>query len=253
MSKFVDKLRLLSRGSILPMGFRTAANKPKNPAMLLIAGLTQATAKAVVDSGADAGLVSGRDIKVGSLKSLVREMGDVPLGVFVEGMSREEMSQFAGSGCDFAVLDIKAPAAMLKMEGVGKLIAVKPSLEEGLVEAIGDLELPIDGVLITAEVESFVSIERLLICQHFVELVDKPLLLTLPSVITGDELRSLQEAGVDGVVVSAERSVESLVELRKMIDDLPRAVKRRRGRPSVVLPRSSGAGGEVEEEEEEEI
>ena len=38
-----------------------------------------------------------------------------------------------------------------------------------------------------------------------------------------------------------------------MIDDLPRAVKRRRGRPSVVLPRSSGAGGEVEEEEEEEI
>jgi len=94
-------------------------------------------------------------------------------------------------------------------------------------------------------------VEQVLICQHFSELLDKPLVVTLPSIITSAELSNLWKAGVDGIVVPPEQSIESLVKLREMIDNLPKEARRGPGKVlDVALPHYER---DIAIEEEEEI
>jgi hypothetical protein len=127
---------------------------------------------------------------------------------------------------------------------------IEPSLAQGLVRAINGLN--IDGVFINRGEEPFITVQHLLICQRFSELLDKPLVITAPSLVTSAELGNLYEAGIDGVVAPPGQPPEALTELRKMIDNLPRGAKRHRGKVDVALPHYSGDVA-IEEEEEEEI
>jgi hypothetical protein len=95
-----------------------------------------------------------------------------------------------------------------------------------------------------------VTVEHLLVCRRFVELLEKPVIMTLPSLATKEELKSLWQAGVDGVVAPLTQSVE---ELKKMIGDLPRGARGRRARAGVVLPHYGGGVVEEEDEQEEEV
>jgi hypothetical protein len=255
MSKFVDKLQSLSKSSTTPIGFHSSVPELKSPAMLLIAGLsgTQVKeAKIVADVNADAGLILSEGPSAKVVKQMVEAVGNVPLGVFVKGMSEEGINELASVGCDFVVFDIRIPAAVLHKEGVGKFLMIEPSLDQGLVRAINNLE--VDGVFISSrEGDSFVAVEHLLVCRRFVELLEKPVMITLPSLVTKAELTSLQQAGVDGVVAPSTQSVEALAELKKMIGDLPRRARGKRAKAGVVLPHYGGSVAEEEDEEQEEI
>jgi hypothetical protein len=255
MSKFVDKLQSLSKSSTVPIGFHPPVSELKSPAMLLIAGLsgTQVKeAKIVADVNADAGLILSEDPSARIVKQFVETVSDVPLGVFVKGMSEEKMNELASLGCDFLVFDIKAAAAVLYKEEVGKFLMIEPSLDQGFVRAINSLE--VDGVFISSRTEdSFVAVEHLLVCQRFVELLEKPVIIALPSLVTKAELTSLWQAGVDGVVAASTQSVEALTELKKMIDDLPRGARGRRAKADVKLPQYGGVVAGEEDEEQEEI
>jgi hypothetical protein len=251
MSKFVDKLQNISKPSA-PIGFHPATSKSKGTPMLLIAGLSGVGDwEAVVDSSeVNAGLLLAQDFKIESVKGIIKTIGAIPLGVFMKDMSKEEIAELAGSGCDFVVFDVKTSVASLQGEAIGKFLVVEPSLDQGLVRAINNLD--VDGVLINKGEESFISIEHLLICQRFSELLDKPLLAVLPSMVTDAELVSLWQAGVKGIVVPPALSVEAFAELRKVIDNLPRESKRLRSKVNVVLPHYGSMAAEEEEEEEEE-
>lgn len=181
---------------------------------------------------------------------MVEAAGDVPLGVFVKDVSEEKVNELMGLGCDFIVFDVKTSAVVATGERIGKFLMVEPSLEQGLVRAINSLDM--DGVFINRGKESFITIEHLLICQRFCELLGKPLVVTLPSLVTSAELSNLWQIGIDGIVIPSAQPKEEVTELRKMIDNLPKEAKRRRGKIGVILPR---LGGDVvgEEEEEEEI
>jgi len=256
MSKFVDKLQSLSKSSTTPIGFHPAVSELKSPAMLLIAGLsgTQVKeAKIVADVSADAGLILSEGTSAKVAKQMVEAVGDVPLGVFVKGMSEEKINELASAGCDFVVFDIRIPAAVLHKEGVGKFLMIEPSLDQGLVRAINSLD--VDGVLISSRGgDSFVAVEHLLVCRRFVELLEKPVIMALPSLVTKTVLTSLWQVGVDGVVAPSTQSVEALAELKKMISDLPRGARGRRAKAGVILPHyGEGVAGEEDEEEEEEI
>jgi len=253
VSKFVDKLQSLSKSSASPIGFRPSAEL-KSPSLLLVAGLSGTKveeAKLVSDIGADAGLIFNE-----SSSSIVREMnetlGDVPLGAVVKDISGEKINELVGSGCDFLVFDIKIAAAVLHNEGIGKILMIEPSLDQGFVRAINSLE--VDGVIINNEGrDSFVAVEHLLICRRFVEILEKPVMITLPSLVTSAELGNLWQAGVDGIVVPPAQSLESLAELKKMIEGLPRGTRGRRGKVGVMLPHYGGGVATEEDEEQEEI
>jgi hypothetical protein len=255
MSKFVDKLQSLSKSSTTPIGFHPSVSELKKPAMLLIAGLsgTQVMeAKIVADVNADAGLILDEGPSARIVKQMVEAVGDIPLGVFVKGMSEEKINELASLGGDFLVFDIRIPAAVLRKEEVGKFLMIEPSLDQGFVRAINSLK--VDGVFINGrDGDSFVAVEHLLVCQRFVELLEKPVIMALPSLVTKAELTSLWQAGVDGVVVPPTQSVEALTELKKMIGDLPRGARGRRAKADVKLPQYGGVVAGEEDEEQEEI
>jgi hypothetical protein len=255
MSKLVDKLQSLARSSTMPIGFHSSVSQPKSPAMLLIVGLsgTQVKeAKTVADVNADAGLILNEDPSAKTVRQMLEAVGNFPLGVFVKGMGEEKINELASSGCDFAVFDIKAAAAVLQKDKVGKFLMIDPSLDQGFVKAINSLE--VDGVFIGTGVgDPFVAVKHLLVCQRFVELLDKPVIMSLPSLVTKAELTGLWQAGVDGVVTPPSQSVETLAELKKMIRDLPRRARGRRTKAGVILPHYGEGVAEEDEEQEEEI
>ena len=255
MSKFVDKLQSLSKSSASPIGFHPSAES-KSSVLLLIAGLSGAKvkeAKVVADVDADAGLILNGSSSAKIVGQMIEAAGEVPLGVFVKDVSEERINELVGLGCDFVVFDVKAAAAVLHKEGVGKILMIEPSLDQGFVRAINSLD--VDGVLISNEGEaSVVAVEHLLICRRFVELLEKPVMITLPSLVTRAELGNLWQAGVDGVVVPPAQSVGALAELKKMIEGLPRGTRGRRGKVGVMLPHYGGdVATEEDEEQEEEI
>jgi len=255
MSKFVGKLQSLSKSSTTPIGFHPSISKLKSPAMLLIAGLsgTQVKeAKIVADVNTDAGLILSEGISAKIVKQMVEAMGDVPLGVFVKGMSEEKINELVSLGCDFVVFDIRIPAAVLHKDKVGKFLMIEPSLDQGFARAINSLK--VDGVFISIrDGDSFVAVEHLLVCRRFVELLEKPVIMSLPTLVTKAELTSLWQAGVDGIVAPSTQSVETLTELKKMIGDLPRGGRGRRAKADVKLPHYGGLVAGEEDEEQEEI
>lgn len=255
MSRFADKLQSLSKTSTTPIGFHPSVSESKSPAMLLIVGLSGTQikeAKTVVDVNADAGLILSEDPGERVAKQMVEALGDVPLGVVVKSMDEGKMNELDGVGCDFVVFDIKIPAAILHKRKTGKFLTIEPSLDQGLVRAINSLE--VDGVFISGRSgDSFVAIEHLLVFRRFVELLEKPVIVTLPSLVTKAELTSLWQAGIDGVVTSSTQSAVALGELKKMMADLPRGARGRRAKMGVVLPHQGGLMAEDEDEEQEDV
>jgi hypothetical protein len=253
MSKFVAKLQSLSKSSTTPIGFHPSVSESKSPTMLLIVGLSGTQVKeAKIVADADAGLILSESPSARLVKQFVEAVSDVPLGIFVKGMNEEKINELASLGCDFVVFDIKTAVEVLHKEKIGKFLMIEPSLDQGFVRAINSLE--VDGVFINSGGEdSFVAVEHLLVCRRFVELLEKPVIMALPSLVTKAELTSLWQAGVDGVVAPPAQSVETLAELKKMIGSLPRGARGRRAKADVMLPQYGGLVAEEEDEEQEEI
>jgi hypothetical protein len=255
MSKFVDKLQSLYKSSTTPIGFHPSVSELKSTAMLLIAGLSGTKvneAKIVADVNTDAGLIFNEVPNARIVRQMVEAVGDIPLGVFVKGMSEEKVDELVSLGCDFVVFDVGIPAAVVQKEEVGKFLMIEPSLDQGFVRAINSLD--VDGVFISSRGEdSFIAVEHLLVCRRFVEILEKPVIMALPSLVTKAELTSLWQVGIDGVVAPSKQSIETLAELEKMIGDLPGRARGRRTKAGVKLPRYSGFVAEEEDEEQEEI
>ena len=254
MSKFVDKLQYLSKSSAPSIGFHPAASESKSSAMLLIAELSRVDvkeAKVIANNKADAGLIPGQSFNIENVRQMAKVMGDIPLGIFVKDISKERVDKLVGSGCDFVVFDVKMPLVELCRQEVGKFLMIEPSLDQGLIRAINRLD--IDGVFIDRGEESLVTVERLLIYHRFSELLDKPLVAALPSLVTRAELSNLWQAGIDGIVIPPAQTEDMFAELRRMIENLPKEAKRRRGKAGVILPYYGGDVDVESDEEEEEI
>ena len=254
MSKFADKLQSLSKSSTAPIGFHAAVSEVRNPAMLLVVRLSGTQVKGariVAEVNADAGLIVSEGISANTIGQVIEAVGNVPLGVFVRGMSQKEVDELVSLGCDFVVFDIKGAAGILSKKEVGKFLMIEPSLDQRLVRATNSFE--VDGVFISSGGDSVMAVEHLLVCRRFVELLEKPVIMTLPSLATKEELTGLWQAGVDGVVAPSTQSAEALAGLKRIIGDLPRGARGRRGRAGVVLPHYGGGVVEEEDEQEEEV
>jgi len=255
MSTLVDKLQSLSRVTAGPLGFHPSSSETKESAMLLIAGLAGADVgktEALAEAGVDAALILNRSVDIRVIEQMVKAMSGVPLGVLLPDANKEELAEIVNTGCDFIVFDMTTPIAVLEGGKVGKLLMVEPSLNQNLVRTINDID--IDGMLINKGEGSVITVEHLLVCQRFSELLNKPLVMNLPALVTSTEFVSLWKAGIDGVVTPPTQSAKELIELRRMMRALPKEAKRRRSKLDVVLPRYGGdLAAEEEEEEEEEI
>jgi len=254
MSKFTDRLHNITRVSVPGIGFRKSALGSKEPPLLVVADITQAGSKKVKDitsSGIDAAIIKSADVTVDSFKSLVTAIGDIPLGLVLESSTRSKISAFVDAGCDFIVFDVGTTVEAVDVAGVGKILRVDPSIAPHLVRAINGLTLPIDAVLLAGDIIS-ITFERLLLCQLFADLLNKPLLLAVGPSLTGGELNNLCGVGITGLVLSAELPGKDYAEMRKAINDLPESIKRKT-KVEAIIPQLGGrAAVDTEEADEDE-
>ena len=259
MSKFIDKLSLVSQAGLQPMGFRAAQGVPQKPRMLLVATLAQVDVGHLADgvAGADAGLlqIPKPSSGVKTLKQVCQAVPDIPWGGWLKEISRGGVGQMVEAGGDFVVFPAaSASLEILQDEKLGKILEVEPSLEPGLLKAVDDL--PVDAVLVAGEQgkDHFITWHHLMLFRRCANLLTKPLLVSVPSDVAAGELQALWEAGVGGVVVEAgiEPPAEKLTKLRQMIDKLtlPSPGKRRKAEPLVPYIREETVVASEEEEEE---
>ncbi len=257
MNRFIDKLKQVSQVTPQPIGFKVAQPISK-PRMMLIASLPQADVDNLADyvSGADAGLlpIAKLTSEAKKLKAIAQVAPGILWGGLLKGSGQGGIRQLVRVGCDFVVFPANTSLKILEGEEVGKVLAVVPSLDEGLLRSVD--ELPTDAVLITSQEdrEHFLTWHHLMSFKRFSDLLAKPLLVSVPPSVTADELQAIWEVGVDGVVVDVEvgQPVGRLKELRQMIDSLALPSKRKRAKTVALLPGIRGEASPVTEEEEEE-
>jgi hypothetical protein len=249
MSEFKDKLKNLSKSPVLPMGFHTSIEVPGGRPALLIVGFSlpdEAAAAALSSSDVDAGLVMSSDVAYSKIRAQYKGV-KVPLGVLLKDIGESEAREIADSGYDFSVLSTHMPLAILHRKEAGRFLMVDDSLPERYVQAINDLE--VDGVFLNCANGASFTVETLLCCQYFREVLDKPLMLILPSLCDREVFRSLCLIGVSGIVVPATASDEVLADFRRVMDESSREVKRSRTSTGIALPYYVGNVADEEEED----
>jgi len=250
MSKFAEKLQHVYRGVVSSMGFRRAGEE-EIPQMMIVARLSNAGIKAAkTAAGADAVIINGKGLSAEDIKQLAGVLGEVPLGVVIEDSDSTSVDEVVEAGCDFVVFDIKTSLETVNKEGPGKILKIDSTMDLGMIRAINGLPLSIDGVFIAGE-DSAITIERLLICRRFADLLDKPLLLNASTSVTSGELSSLCEAGVKGIVISSSITMKAIAELKKAVSCMPKPT-RRKTKVAPILPRLSPEPEAMADEEEEE-
>ncbi len=249
MSRFLDKLERIWAGKAQPIGFGTQAAKAKSPAMAIVTRLSPGEPDMAAPSGeegADALLVSIDDLERGAetLSRVSQVAGDIPLGVSVKAVTKDDVEQLIELGCDFLLFNAnEVPAAILSETRIGKVMEVDPSLSDSLARTIA--RLPIDAVFFSAEQQPL-SVRQLMDCARLASLVGKPSLLALPAALRSEDIEGLWQAGVRGLVLTLEQ--QSLSQVKEMIQALPPTKKRAEKGMDVLLP-----AVEWPSEEEQEI
>ncbi len=245
MSKLVKKLRQIKESADQPLGFKRTSILPSQQ-MLLIVALPQRDSVAwLAKAEVDAISIHSQDLEQGvqTLRQVANSVGDIPCGLWPETMTEEGMKQLREAGGDFLIFEAsKAAAILLQEEELGKVLKVDLPQDEGLMSALN--QLPIEVVLLEVKREGEVlTISDLIYCQWLAGLVDKPLLVATQQEMTDKEIRSLWEAGVDGVVVEIKEKQlqERLTRLSQAIKALPPRRKRRGERRAMLTRLEPGA------------
>lgn len=257
MSQLIEKLNRVSQTVPQPMGFKTVKTTSSKPKMVLVASLSQANLNNLADymSGADGGLLtvstaSGAE----DLQAASQAAPGIPWGTRLEDGSQATIDKIVKAGGDFIVFAAASSLSDIPQNNtVGKILEVEVSLSDGLLRAVDSL--PVDAVLTAIEPEAGYSLtwHHLMSIQRFTAFLTKPLLVSVPSSISANEINALWEAGVDGILVTmtGEQPTGRTGELRQIIDKLPTPSHRKRGRVEPLLPRIAPQRDDIAEEEEE--
>lgn len=260
MSTFIDKLNRLSQEATRSIGFRVREpTSPTTPRLQLVISVTESSVSTLAENiaGADAGLlrISSKS-PAKTLQKVSQTMPDIPWGGWLPGSGLEAIKQVTQAGWDFVVFPaINTPLVIPQDNAVGKILEVEASLGEGLLRAVN--KLPVDAVLVAGEPAEGHSLtwQHLMLFRRLADLLTKPLLVTIPSGVTGAELQALWEAGVNAVVieVTAGQPQDRVKELCQIIDKLILPSPRRRERLEPrLLPVAQEPSLETAEEEEDE-
>lgn len=238
MSKLIKKLHQVSESAIPPMGFKLSSASTVRK-MLIIASVAQIKTKtATQPSGleVDAMLIQSQSIKeeIKNLTRMAGKLGDTPLGIWFESMAEIDVEELNGTGIDFLVFTAsQAPAAILQAD-IGKVMKIDLNIDDNLINTID--QLPIDAVLIDfRENKGSLDIIQLMNCHRLAGLTSKPILVATQQELAKQDIKSLWEAGVNGVIVEVkEENRQSLDNLSRVIKDLP-PVTRKPKKRSVTI------------------
>lgn len=239
MSRLASKLKQMTGEAAPAMGFRSASRQCEARKMLLIWNGASGSVPAGVD--AVVAKVAGAE-EVARLSGIA---GKLPWGI-VAVESKITPEQARSAGCDFVIVEPDAPVSWLAEKDIAKFVLVLGELEK--LSAIRGLErLEIEGVAFGRSDGDYISLQNVMVCYTLTAL-RKPLLAFVSGTVNAFELKSLWDAGVDGIIVGGDGA--RIRAVKKLIDELPDRSKRKTDRVSALVPRVS-VEPEVEGEEED--
>ena len=256
MSKLIDKLNSIYKISVPAIGFRRPKEVVEASPMVLVSSLSKVEikkAKTSGNNGIDAAIIGSKDIDIKNLTEIAAPES-LPLGLMLDDNVDQTVSnELAGSSLDFVVFGLNTAIELVNKENIGKILKIDTTLAPGLVRAVNELDSLVDAVLVNSDTLA-VTYERLLNCQLFSNLINKPLLINVDAALTVTELTNLQSAGIKGLILPEGTQSKVFTELRKKINNLPKASKVK-SKAGVLLPRISQQPEttveKVEEDEDE--
>jgi len=261
MSKLIEKLERISEGRGQPLGFGAAANRVKALPLAVIAILPQGDARAAVAAAAaakvDAVLVTGAVPKEADAitSKVTAEMPDIPWGVSLESVTREDMERLAGAGCDFVAFSAAgSQAAALNMEEPGKMLKIDHTLDENLARTISRLQ--VDAVFLesSGNGENGLTVEQLMVYEWLVGVSGKHPVAAMPPGMPLEDIATLWGLGVAALAVdlTVGDPAERLSRIREALEKLPARRRRPKTRFAASLPVSGAAPSSAPPDEEEE-
>jgi hypothetical protein len=242
------------------MGFHTARADREQPKMLLIARVKPDNAGKIADYVAEVDGVwlhsAKTHLTAKAIQTVVESIPDIPCGISLEDAAAGNTRALKKAGCDFLVFTDTSPVDTMPEEedDIGTVLEVKPTLEDSMIRVINNL--PVDAVLVTAgnKASATLTWHDLMSLQRLGLLLTKPLLVQVSPGISSSELRAIQEADVDGIVIEADPAKPDYFKgMRKTISELPPRTTKKHGKSEALLPfTGSPQPTAVPDEEEEE-
>jgi hypothetical protein len=260
MSKLLDKLEMISEGRGQPIGFGAAVSREKRAPMLVVAALPPGNARlaaAAEDGGANAVLVMADSKGEQASRPVAAPKTGVPWGASLNPATVQAVRDLIEAKCDFVVLSPEgAQAAVLREDGIGKILQVDPSLDDNLIRAINRLD--VDAVLLAPpQGETFpLTVQQVMALERLAAAAGKYILAAMPPEMPVEDVETLWGLGAGALVVdlAVDSPEERLAEVMQAIEKLPARRKRPGSRMNASLPLSrawSEQGAPDEEEEEE--
>ena len=256
MSKFLDRMEQIGRGTQAPLGFGVARPE-KIPGMALVGLITSnysTGVSAVAELAPDAALVAGGPGPA-SVSELAEPLGSaLPWGVRATSMTPEEVQAYQESGCDLLAFPLEGtPVSAVASDEIARILCVDPGIEERELRAI--MALPVDMLLLSmsghsgpwtlSELAAVGSVSR--------RAGEKYILVEVSQPPDGKELEVLRDIGVHGLVVDVGHvTSDALAGLKKRLLEMPRQRPGRKGRRNAIVPSSAFLSVEVPGREEEE-
>jgi hypothetical protein len=189
-----------------------------------------------------------------TLAKMNRAKAEVPWGVFLEKVSREDVGQLIELGCDFVVFDpARTPAAVLMEEKIGKVLRIDASLPESLAKAINRLQ--VDAVLLNpaGEEGTAFTVHQLMVLERLTGNTGKYVLMTMPPGLSASDIEILWGLGARGVVVdmTLEQPEQRLSQVKEAIQQLPTTRKKSKEKFRATLPASIAPSEKAAPEEDE--
>ena len=242
MSKFIERLQQVFQPLPQSMGFQAAKKEQMRPKMQLVVNIT-------------GGKLESPPKELNEADALVLPFSKAGVDKMIWGRwlskgDAEEVEKSIKSGADFIILSADGEA-LPPDKKIGKILQIEASITDVLLRTVN--ELSVDAILLSEYRESglLFTWKRLMLIQRFSSMLNKPLLVEIPTSVTGNELQLVWEAGVSGVIVTSDAGQAEAVtrDLRNTVDKLSFPSKRKREKSLAILPRLESKPEEPEEDE----
>lgn len=259
MSRLIKKLNGLKQPEPQPMGFMLSNVSSPKSRMQIIASLKTDLLEKAAESLASADSIlieASTSTEIKAAEKYCQAENSLPTGRWLKENDEKSTKKAQVSVCDFIVFNPTSPVSLTRIEKIGRILELDLNLSEGMLRTASDL--PVDAVFVQPQIgETALTIQNLMLVQRAVYMINKPILVMISERISPEELQSLWDMGICGVVIKVadEKSCVNLAEIRQKIDNLKPPAFRKKSKLTAVLsplqPEKPEPAEDDDEEEEE--
>lgn len=245
MSKLRDRIREAGQRRTRAFGFVRREEGPETPRIMVMAEVADASAaKAAVEAGAGALLHIGARSSVGDT---VEVANGTPVGMRIDGATREDTQALLEAGADFVIFDAAQTFAEALLERKLGRVAVAPSeASDDELRRYGALDL--DAILV-GDPGQGLSVLGQLEMRRMAENARAPLAVLMGSSQPSPSLELWRNAGAGLVIVpAASGALADVVQAAREVPPPPEPGQDERPQP--LLPQTRPAAHDDDEDDD---